>query len=54
MCEATLQDELNRFYASFDLLNKDSAVKSTLPPEDQPLSITTAAVEEKPAESEYE
>ena len=44
MCEATLQDELNTFHAHFDLLNKDSAVKSTLPPKDQLLSVTTADV----------
>ena len=29
-----------------------SSTKSMLPPEDQPLSLTTAAVEKKPAESE--
>ena len=34
MCEATLPDELNTFYAHFDLLNKESAVKFTPPPED--------------------
>lgn len=31
ICEATLPDELDRFYALFDILNKMSAVKSTLP-----------------------
>ncbi len=44
MCEATLPDELNTFYAHFDLLNKESAVFSTLPPEDQPRSVSTADV----------
>ncbi len=44
MCEATLPDELNTFYARFDHLNKESAVKSTLPPEDLPLSVSTADV----------
>ncbi len=34
--------ELNTFYARFDLLNKESAVKSTMPPEDRPLSVSTA------------
>ncbi len=32
------------FYACFDLLNKESAVKSTPPPEDQPLSESTVDV----------
>ena len=40
--EATLQDEMITFYARFDLLYKDSAVKSSLPPENRPLSVTTA------------
>ena len=40
MCEATLLGELNTFYAHFDLL-KDSAEKSTLPPEDRPLPVMT-------------
>ncbi len=44
MCEATLPDELNTFYAHFDLLNSESAVKSTPPPEDRPLSVSTADV----------
>ncbi len=44
MCEAMLPDELNTFYARFDLLNKESSVKSTLPSEDQPLSVSTADV----------
>ena len=39
-CEAML----NTFYAHFDLLNKDSAVKSTLSPDDHQLSVTTADV----------
>ena len=42
MCEATLQDELNTFYAHSDLLPEYSAVESTPPPEDKPLSVTTA------------
>ncbi len=44
MFEATLPDELNTFYARFDLLNKESAVKSTLPPDDWPLSVSTVDV----------
>lgn len=44
MSEATLLDELNTFYVPLDLLNKDSAVKSTLPPEYWPLSVTTVVV----------
>ncbi len=43
MCEVTLPDELNTFYACFDL-SKESAVKSTPPPEDRPLSVSTADV----------
>lgn len=42
MCEAMLPKELNSFYSHFDVLNK--AVKSTLPPEDPPLSVSTADV----------
>ncbi len=42
MCEVTLPDELNTFYAHFDLKKKKSAVKSDRPP-----SLN-------PAESEYE
>ena len=34
ICEAVLPDEMNRFCAPFDLLNKESFVKSTPPPED--------------------
>ncbi len=46
---------MSTFYAGFDLLNKESALKSTPPPEDQPLSVPTADVSKKnPAESEYE
>ena len=44
MCEATLPDELNTFYARFDLLNSESAVKSAPPPEDRPLSVSTVDV----------
>ncbi len=44
ICEATLPDELNTFYASFDFLNKESAAKSTPRPDDQPLSVSTADV----------
>ena len=40
MCEATLLNELNIFYAHFDIL-KESANKSTLPVEDRPLSVMT-------------
>eukprot|EP00064_Thunnus_orientalis_P020697 superscaffoldBa00005836_g20842 len=43
MCEAKSPDELNSFYARFDILNKESAVKSTPPPEDLPLSEEKAA-----------
>ncbi len=46
MCEVTLPDELNTFFPCFDLLNKESAVKSTLPPKDQPLSVSTVNVSE--------
>lgn len=41
MCEATLVDKLNSFYARFDLLHNESAVKSTLPPEEWPLLVST-------------
>lgn len=34
-----LADELSSFNAYFDLLDKNSAIKSTLPSEDQQLSI---------------
>ena len=44
MCAATLPDELNSFYAHFDILNKESAVTSTPPPEELPLSVSTADV----------
>ena len=44
MCEAMLPDDLNRIYAHFTLLNKDSVVKSTLQSVDRPLSVTTADV----------
>ncbi len=44
MYEATLPDELNTFYARFDLHDKESAVKSTPPPDDRPLSVSTADV----------
>lgn len=30
MCESMLPDEFNSFYDCFDILNKGSAVKSTL------------------------
>lgn len=43
MSDSTLTDELNISYALFDL-NKDSAVKSPQPPEDRPLSVSTAGV----------
>lgn len=49
MCEATLLNELNTFYARFALLNKGYAVTPTLPPEDRTLSVTPA----DPAVSEY-
>ena len=51
MCEATLPDELNTFYAHFDLLNKESAVKFTPPPEDS-VSIHRGC-EKNPADSEH-
>lgn len=44
MHEAMSSDDLNTFYASFDLLNKESAVKSTLTPEDLPLLASTVYV----------
>lgn len=44
MCEAMWPDDLNRFYAHFTLLNKDSVVKSTLQSVDRPLSVTTTDV----------
>ncbi len=44
MCETMLPDELNTFYVRFDLLNKESALKSTPPPDDRPLSVSTADV----------
>ncbi len=44
MCEVTLPDELNTFYACFDLLNKESAVKSTPSPADQSLSVSLTSV----------
>lgn len=47
MCEAMLSDDLKTFHVCFDPLNKESAVKSTPPPEDQPL-------EKNPVENEYE
>ena len=40
ICEVPLLDELNTFH----LLNKDSAVKSALPPGHRPLSVTTVDV----------
>ncbi len=51
MCEATLSDELNTFYARLDLLNKESAIKSTLPPDDQTLSVSTADSEREREQS---
>ncbi len=44
ICEVTLPGELNTFYAHSDLLDKESAVKSTPPPDDRPLSVSTADV----------
>ena len=41
MFESSLQDQLGTFYTHFDLLNKESAVKSTPPPEDWLLSEST-------------
>ena len=43
-CESTLPNELSTFYACFNHLNKDTAVRSTPPPEDRPLSVATADV----------
>ncbi len=40
MYKAKLVDELNSFYAHFDLLKKESAVTSP-PQEEQPLSVST-------------
>ncbi len=40
MPEPTLADEPNSFNARFDRHNKDSAVKSTPPPEEKPLSVS--------------
>ncbi len=45
ICEATLREELNTIYAHFDLLNKESAVKSSPPPDaTATLSVSTAVV----------
>ncbi len=44
MCEAMLPDELNTFYARLDLLNKESAAKSSPPLDDWPLSVSTVDV----------
>ncbi len=44
MCEVMLPGGLNTFYARFDLLNKKSAVKFTLPPDNRLLSVSTADV----------
>lgn len=42
ICEVTLADEPNIFYACSNLLKTESTVKATLPPENQFLSVTTA------------
>lgn len=47
ICDTLLPDELNKFYARFDGLNKDSDLKSAPPPEDQPLSVTKADLRKK-------
>ncbi len=39
-----LPNELNTFYARFDIVKEESAVKSTLPSVDEPLSISPADV----------
>lgn len=39
MCEVTPPDELDTSYAHFDFLNKESAAKFTLLPEDLSLSV---------------
>lgn len=39
-----ITDELSTFYAQFDLLNEEAANKSAPPPEDRPLSGSTADV----------
>lgn len=44
MCKGTLADKLNKFYTLFDLLNKESAIKTTLPLEEWPLSVSTEDV----------
>lgn len=36
------QIKVKAFYARFDVLHRDSAVESTLPPEDLPPSVSTA------------
>lgn len=42
MCKAALPDERNTFSACFEILNKESDVKSTMPPENLPLSLSKA------------
>lgn len=42
MCEATLLDDFHLF--RLDNYNKESAVKSTLPPEDWQLSVSTVVI----------
>ncbi len=44
MFESMLPDEFNTSCACFDLLNKESAVKSTPPPHDLSLSVSTVDV----------
>lgn len=46
MFEAMFSDELYIFYAHFDALNKNPTVKSTSPPEDQELTVSTLDVRE--------
>ncbi len=54
MCEATLPFELKTFYAHFDLLNKESAVKSTPPPDERATVSIHSGWEKNPAEREYD
>lgn len=42
----TLPDELNHFYARFDRDNKTPAIKVAPPPNEQPLSLSTSAVQD--------
>ena len=41
---ATLPDQLNYFYARFDLGNGEVILKADLPPDEQPLTLSTSDV----------